>query len=180
MDDYSNNHNDLTKDEILEVLEAMIGKLELLEENQKTLYDQAQDLRKNGLLSPRNTEQLTKSLGVIQKESMTVYNERLMDILQNAQATRTKLFEKVNNTAKHLEKIDKQQEITQKMVKNVETSANKIYTWRTAIIFALAGPACGALVATITVPWMINSTQPNNSELMKRLTNIENKLKTKK
>jgi septation ring formation regulator EzrA len=178
--DYSNDHSELAKDETLAVLEAMIGKLELLEQNQKTLYNQIQDLKKNGLLSPHHIEQLTESLTVIQKESMAVYNQRLLDLLQNAQTTRAKLFEKVNHTEKHLEAIDRQLEITQKMVRTVETSVNKIYTWRIAILFALVGPVCGAMVATITVPWMSNSVQPSNSELMKHLTNIENKLKVKK
>jgi hypothetical protein len=175
-----NNFTDNSESGALIVLEAVIGKLEVMEQNQKTLYNQIQDLKKNGLLSPHHIEQLTESLTVIQKESMAVYNQRLLDLLQNAQTTRAKLFEKVNHTEKHLEAIDRQLETTQKMVRTVETSVNKIYTWRIAILFALVGPVCGAMVATITVPWMSNSVQPTNSELMKRLTNIENKLKVKK
>jgi septation ring formation regulator EzrA len=178
--DYFNDGSAFTKSEMLVVFEAITEKLELLEQNQKTLYNQIQDLKKNGLLSPYHIEQLTESLTVIQKESMAVYNQRLLDLLQNAQTTRAKLFEKVSHIEEHLQTIDRQLEITQRMVRTVETSANKIYTWRTAILFALVGPVCGAMVATITVPWMSNSMQPSNSELMKRLTNIENKLKVKK
>jgi septation ring formation regulator EzrA len=178
--DYFNDGSAFTKSEMLVMFEAITEKLEMLEQNQKTIYNQIQDLKKNGLLSPHHIEQLTESLTAIQKESMAVYNQRLLDLLQNAQTTRTKLFEKVSHIEERLETIDGQLEVAYKVTRSVETSANKIYTWRTAILFALVGPVCGAMVATITVPWMSNSVQPSNSELMKRLTNIESKLKVKK
>jgi uncharacterized protein (UPF0335 family) len=177
---YSNDRSNFNETEMLNLLEAMVSKLELLEKNQTTIYGQIEDLKRNGLLSPFHIEKLTESLGVIQKESMAAHNQRLLDLLQKSQTTNTKLFERVSQVEQQLKTMDREVEVACKTIKNVETSVNKIFSWRTAVIFALVGPLCGAMIATITVPWMSNSMQPSNSELMKRLNNIENKLKVKK